>query len=182
MDVEEKIYTIEDFYALPESRPRKELIDGKFYDMAEPSTSHQLLLTELMVIIHEYIQRKGGPCKVIPAPYAVEFPKEVKKKTDHFREDSVVEPDISVICDPSILTERGCKGTPDWIIEITSPSNSAHDLIRKLELYSEGGVRDYWIVDLPKERILVYRKKEEGYDLEIDFSGIGYQEWKAGMS
>ncbi|MBR5421438.1 MAG: Uma2 family endonuclease [Lachnospiraceae bacterium] len=165
---EERIYTIEDYHALSDDGPRMELIDGKFYQMASPLTDHQLILVELTRIIGNYINKKGGSCKVIPGPFAVEFPKETKKKTGYFTEDSVVEPDISVICDPDKLTSRGCTGAPDWIIEIVSPGSASHDLIRKLGLYTEGGVRDYWIIDLPKQRILVYRRTKDGaYDLEI---------------
>ena len=67
-----------------------------------------------------------------------------------------MEPDISVICDRSKLTDRGCTGAPDWIIEIISPVTSSHDYIRKLNLYADAGVREYWIVDPRTEKITVY--------------------------
>lgn len=72
-----------------------------------------------------------------------------------------VEPDISVICDPEKLTDRGCTGAPDWIIEIISPSNPEHDYVRKLNLYLDAGVREYWIVDPRDRKILVYDLKNE---------------------
>lgn len=65
------------------------------------------------------------------------------------------------------MTDKGCTGAPDWIIEIASPSNSKHDYITKLNLYTEAGVREYWIVDLEKERILVYFPIAESCDLKI---------------
>ena len=69
---------------------------------------------------------------------------------------NIVEPDISIICNPDKLNDRGCAGAPDWIIEIISPGNPEHDYIRKLNLYKDAGVREYWIVDPRDEKILVY--------------------------
>ena len=79
-----------------------------------------------------YIKSKGGSCRVYPAPFAVKLFED---------RDTVVEPDISVICDRDKLTDKGCSGAPDWIIEIISPSNPGHDYIRKLNLYADAGAR-----------------------------------------
>ena len=91
---------------------------------------------ELSGTIHNYLKEKNGPCRVYPAPFAVKL-----------NERTVVEPDISVVCDPDKLTKQGCTGAPDWIIEIVSPNNSSHDYIFKLNLYANAGVREYglWI-------------------------------------
>lgn len=75
--------------------------------------------------------------------------------------DDTVEPDISVICAPEKLTDRGCTGAPDWIIEIVSPGNPEHDYVRKLNLYLDAGVREYWIADPRDRKILVYYLKNE---------------------
>ena len=75
----------------------------------------------------------------------------------------MVEPDISVICAPNKLTDRGCTGAPDWIVEIASPSNSSHDYIRKLNLYADAGVREYWIVDPLSMKIFVYHLEETNF-------------------
>ena len=130
------IYTEKDYYNLPEN-VRAELIDGQIYYMAAPSRVHQEILGFLFKKIANYIDSKEGSCKVYPSPFAVKL----------FSEDdkNVVEPDISVICAPNKLTDRGCTGAPDWIVEIASPSNSSHDYIRKLNLYADAGVREYWI-------------------------------------
>ena len=95
------IYTEEDYYNLPEN-VRAELIDGQIYYMAAPSRIHQEILMFLSNTIFNYLNSKKGPCKVYPAPFAVKL----------FSEDdrNVVEPDISVICDPNKLTDRGCTG------------------------------------------------------------------------
>lgn len=140
-------YTEEDYYNLPEN-VRAELIDGQFYYMSAPSRIHQKILMALAKIIANYIDSKGGPCEVYPAPFAVKL----------FEDDSkiIVEPDISVICDPNKLTDRGCTGAPDWIIEIVSPGNSGHDYVYKLNLYVKAGVKEYWIVDPRNKKIFIY--------------------------
>lgn len=79
---------------------------------------------------------------------------------------TIVEPDISIICDKGKLTDRGCTGAPDWIIEIISPGNSSHDYIRKLNLYADAGVREYWIVDPQKAWIFVYFLEKEKFEVE----------------
>lgn len=142
----EKIYTEEDYYSLPED-VRSELIDGYFYNMSAPSRIHQEILNYINNAIYNYIRANNGSCKVYPAPFAVNLYKD--KKT-------IVEPDISVICDKSKLTDRGCSGAPDWIVEIVSPSNPSHDYIRKLNLYANAGVREYWIVNPMTELIYLY--------------------------
>jgi Uma2 family endonuclease len=152
-----KIYTEEDYYNLPEN-VRAELIEGKLiYNQAAPSRIHQAILMELSGTIRDYLKSKSGTCRVYPAPFAVKLMENRK---------TIVEPDISVICDKSKLTDRGCTGAPDWIIEIVSPSNSSHDYILKLNLYANAGVREYWIVDPYKERIFVYRLEQEHFEVE----------------
>ncbi len=119
---QEKTYTIEDIYSLPEGQ-RAELIDGKIYNMAPPVRIHQKLISELTQSIGQYIKSNGGNCDIYPAPFAVFL-------NDDNR--NYVEPDISVICDKGKLDEKGCNGVPDWIIEIASPSNI---LLKNLSLY-----------------------------------------------
>lgn len=143
---QEKYYTAEDYYNMPEDI-RAELIDGEIVYMASPSRIHQEILMELSTLINNYIKAKNGSCKVYPAPFSVQLRK---------HKDTVVEPDISVICDKSKLNRRGCTGAPDWIIEIVSPSNPEHDYIDKLNLYANAPVREYWIVDPQNRNIHVY--------------------------
>lgn len=152
-----KLYTEKDYYNLPENT-RADLIDGQIYYHAAPSRMHQKILMELSATIRNYFKTKGGPCEVYPAPFAVKL----------FAEDdkTIVEPDISVICDPNKLTDRGCTGAPDWIIEIISPSTSSHDYIRKLNLYADSGVKEYWIVDPERKRIFVYFLENTKFEVE----------------
>ncbi len=150
-------YTEEDYYHLSEDK-RTELIDGRFYDLAAPSRLHQEVLSFLHLEIGNYIRDKKGGCKVYPAPFAVRL----------FADDkTVVEPDISVICDTEKLTDRGCDGAPDWVVEIVSPGNGGHDYVRKLNLYLDAGVREYWIVDPAKERVMVYHLAEPGIEMDV---------------
>ena len=171
-------HTIDDIYALPDGQ-RAELIDGVIYDMAPPSIQHQELSWELSAQIRNYIKKKDGECKAYAAPFAVFLNADNK---------TYVEPDISVICDKSKLKNgKGCMGAPDWIIEIVSPSSKYMDYITKLLKYKAAGVREYWIVDKTKNRIMVYNFegndiKEYTFsdsvkagiytDFEIDFSKI----------
>jgi len=152
---EEKVYTIEDIYDLPEGT-RAELIDGQIYYMAPPNTIDQRLVMKISYSIEDYINKKSGSCEVFPAPFAV-F---IKPHDDRF----YVEPDISVICDSDKINKKGCKGAPDWIIEIVSPSNSSYDYVDKLGLYRSTGVREYWIVNPIKKNIFVYFFEETRFN------------------
>lgn len=153
--VQPKRYTEEDYYKLPEEI-RAELIDGQFYYMAAPSRMHQKILMELSGTIRDYIRLGKSSCEVYPAPFAVKL----------FQEKStIVEPDISVICDADKLMDQGCTGAPDWIVEIVSPSTSSHDYIRKLNFYADAGVREYWIINPRNETILVYSFEESAFDV-----------------
>lgn len=147
----EKTYTIEDIYNLPEGT-RAELIDGQIYYMAPPSGTHQKISMFLSKIIANYIDKKGGNCEVYAAPYAVFLNKD---------DMNYVEPDLSVICDPSKLDDKGCHGAPDWIIEITSPSTQSMDYGIKLFKYRTAGVREYWIVNPVKKIVSVFDLENE---------------------
>ena len=139
-------YTIDDIYALPEGQ-RAELIDGQIYDMAPPSPMHQELVMELSATLRDYIKKNGGSCKVYPAPFAVFLNEDDR---------NYVEPDISVICDPSKVDNRGYQGAPDFIIEIVSPSSQRMDYLTKLFKYRTAGVREYWIVNPLQRTVQVY--------------------------
>lgn len=138
---------------------RAEIIDGKLYDMASPTPAHQMILGELLGQIRDFL--KGKPCKVISARLAVRlFEKDGDSPKDV---DTVVEPDIMVVCDRNKFDERGIKGAPDLIIEILSPWNERHDIIVKYDLYERAGVREYWIVDPKAEDVKVFLLDEKGF-------------------
>lgn len=148
MDVlnQEEFYTIDDIYSLPDGK-RAELIDGKIYYMAPPGTKHQTLVMDVSYQIKDYIKRNNGKCSVFPAPFAV-FLNENDK--------NYVEPDVSVICDKNKITDKGCNGAPDWVIEIVSPSSKQMDYYKKLFKYRTAQVREYWVVDPERELVTIY--------------------------
>lgn len=150
----EQVYTIDDIYNLPEGT-RAELIDGQIYYMAPPSRIHQKITGKLFAIISQYIDSKGGSCEPYIAPFAV-FLNE--------NDTNYVEPDISVICDKNKLTDKGCTGAPDWIIEIVSPGSRRMDYSIKLFKYRSAGVREYWIVDPAKNRIMIWNFETDNTD------------------
>ena len=182
MDVARRItgYTLEDIYNLSEGQ-RAELIDGELYMMAAPGIKHQRLVMEISFRIREYIGKKQGDCEVFPAPFAVFL---------NMDNENYLEPDISVICDKSKLTDNGCNGAPDWIIEIVSPSSRPMDYYKKLFKYRMAGVREYWIADYEKDQIMVYYFEHDEMvcysfsdkvkvaiyeDFEIDFNQISVE-------
>ena len=130
---------------------RWELIDGVPYDMTPaPSRLHQRLLTEILTQIN--LALKGHPCEVYPAPFDVRLP-DMDEPDDEIH--TVVQPDLSVVCDKAKLDERGCRGAPEFIIEILSPSTASHDEIRKAALYERHGVREYWTIDPERRQVHV---------------------------
>ena len=144
-------YTTDYIYALPEGQ-RAELIDGVVYDMAPPNRIHQEIVMNFSAEIRDYIKKNHGSCKVYPAPFAVFLNADDK---------TYVEPDISVICDPSKLDDRGCNGAPDWIIEVASPSTKRIDYSIKLFKYRTAGVREYWIVNPLTKTVNVFDLEKE---------------------
>lgn len=147
----EHIYTSEDYWNLPDGQ-RAELIDGKLYAMAPPSFIHQKLIQQLGRIIGNHISAKKGNCEVVPAPFAVNLNSDDK---------IWVEPDISIICDTAKIDGRGCKGAPDWIIEIVSPGSTRMDYFVKLFKYRTAKVREYWIVNPIKNIVQTYIFEDE---------------------
>lgn len=155
----DEFFTSEDYWNLPDSQ-RAELINGKFYAMAPPSRIHQEIVSELSFAFSSHIKSKGGSCKVYPAPFAVNL---------NANDETYVEPDLSIICDKSKLSDRGCEGAPDFIVEVVSPSSRRMDYSTKNALYSDAGVREYWIVDPLKERTTIYRYEEDAAPIIIPF-------------
>lgn len=143
-------YTYEDYSGFDSIRC--EIIDGVVYDMSPaPSSTHQRLSVFLSSRIFDYL--KGKTCSVFAAPFDVFF---VEDGQDISQCINIIQPDISVICDKSKITEKGCVGAPDMIIEIVSPSSGSHDYVRKLNLYLDHKVREYWIVSPKTKKVMKY--------------------------
>jgi Uma2 family endonuclease len=125
-------------------KERVELIRGWIIKMSPaPIDQHQRITTALSSEIYQYFKKKR--CQVRAAPYDVRL-LDSKKSTDDDQIYTVVQPDISVICDAAKIDRRGCIGAPDWIIEILSPGNTKTEMQDKYNLYEENGVKEYWIV------------------------------------
>jgi Uma2 family endonuclease len=157
---QERIYTSADYWNLPEGQ-RAELIDGKLYAMAPPNFTHQKISFSLARKIADYIDTNKGSCEVVPAPFAVNL--DANDKT-------WVEPDISVICDKTKITEKGCIGAPDWVIEVVSPSTQSRDYLKKLWLYQNTGVREYWIVNPIMKNVQVYTFDKDESSTQFSFN------------
>ncbi len=137
-----------------------ELIRGKVYRISPaPNRFHQQVSANLHGLIWSYLRE--SPCQAFSAPFDVRLPLPKIKETDD-KIDTVVQPDICVICDLKKLDHQGCNGAPDWIIEILSKATSKKDLNEKFDLYQNAGVKEYWIVHPHEATILVYRLGKNG--------------------
>ena len=143
-------FTYGDYCCWPEDE-RWELLDGVAYAMTAPSLTHQTVVGELFRQIANHLV--GKPCRPFIAPFDVRLPHGQEIDDDV---TTVVQPDIAVICDPAKLDERGCRGAPDWVIEVLSPSTAAKDQIQKLAAYEQAGVREVWLVHPTDHVVSVY--------------------------
>lgn len=150
---QEKHYTYADYLTWDE-KIRCELIDGVVYMLAAPAWEHQSVSGELYGQLWQFL--KGKPCRVFSAPF------DVRLNADG-RDDTVVQPDLVVICDRSKIKGTGCVGAPDMVVEILSPSTAAKDKVRKFNKYWEAGVREYWLVNPDHKTATVHVLKNGEY-------------------
>ncbi len=138
-------------------KERVELIRGKVFKMAPaPSTNHQAILSNLGMHFLNFFREK--PCNVFLAPFDVRLP--IVKPGKNY---TVVQPDISIICDGSKLDKLGCNGSPDLVVEIISPGNTAHDTVIKYEIYEEAAIKEYWMIDPDKRMVLTFALQDRKY-------------------
>lgn len=135
---------------------RWELIDGEAYAMTGPSWQHQSVVTGLLVQLVPHFRSHG--CRVIPAPFDVRLPHSAEPDDDV---ETVVQPDISVVCDLGKLDERGYRGAPQLVVEVLSPSTAGRDHLTKRALYERHGVQEYWLVH-PTDRIVTVHRSNQG--------------------
>jgi len=159
-------YTLEDYLALPYEE-RWELIDGYLIRMDSPTTEHQIILGNLYTAFRRCIDEHCASCKVLFAPTDVQL--DMDNKT-------IVEPDLIVLCDLQKLRKKRIFGAPDLLVEILSPSTHSKDMLWKNSKYQKAGVKEYWMVDPEKRKVLVnlfektegeYRSRLYGFDEEI---------------
>lgn len=153
-----KLHTYAEYCTWPEDA-RHELIDGIAYAMAPaPVRSHQGVLGGIFSQVHTALE--GHRCRAYIAPFDVRLPHGDERDDDV---DTVVQPDLSVICDRDKLDTRGCRGAPDWIVEVLSPATASHDMIAKRRLYERAGVREYWLVHPTDRVVTVYTLNGSAY-------------------
>ena len=151
-DERNELYTYAD-YASWDDDKRYELIDGVAYLMSSPTFTHQRIIINLARKLADYLD--GKPCEVVIAPMDICL----GAKGDD--DDTVVQPDVFVICDKTKIEKSRLNGAPDLAIEVISPSTSRHDRIKKLNKYLQAGVREYWIVD-PEDKAITVHVLENG--------------------
>ena len=150
---DDRRYTYSDYLEWDDDQ-RWELIDGVPILMTAPTVQHQRISGNLFASLHSFL--KGKTCEVFYAPF------DVRLNADTF-DNTVVQPDVLVICDRTKLEKTGCKGAPDFVIEILSPSTSSHDRFLKFDLYRKSGVREYWIVEPDTKKVSVHTLSNEDY-------------------
>ncbi len=141
-------YTYSD-YLRWEGLERYQLINGKVFQIPSPSVSHQALLMELSMQFANWL--KGKSCRVFAAPLDVRlFPKADDS------DDTIVQPDLLVVCDKEKLKDGTVNGPPDLVAEIASPLSTYCEFFLKFHDYLEAGVKEYWVIDPEEKRILVH--------------------------
>ncbi|WP_139489202.1 Uma2 family endonuclease [Brevibacillus dissolubilis] len=148
----DQTYTYADYKQWDDSQ-RWEIIGGTLYNMTPaPSRRHQVIIRNMLLQMGNYLV--GKKCQVFQSPFDVRLFED--KQTDDDQINTVVQPDLLIVCDPSKLDDAGCKGAPDLIVEVLSPSTSVKDKTTKKFLYEQSGVREYWIVDPANNYVEVY--------------------------
>jgi len=163
-----KRYTYADYLTWLDDK-RRELINGFVHLMTPvPKRRHQGISSFLNYSIFNYLKNKK--CKIYAAPFDVRLPK--NDETADEKIYTVVQPDISVICDLAKLDDRGCIGAPDLIVETLSPATAKKDMNDKFVLYQQSGVKEYWIVNPNDENINVFLLDNKGkYQLMGMYAG-----------
>ena len=161
-------YTYGDYRQWPEDE-RWELIDGVAYLMSAPTTNHQGILVELIRRVANFLE--GKPCRVLAAPCDVLIPRVDQQDEDDV--DTVVQPDLLVICDRSRIRKNVVWGAPDLVVEILSPSTSRKDLHEKFVLYQRSGVKEYWVIDPVGQWVHQYLKGADAFEPETLLVNMG---------
>ncbi len=140
-----------------EFEERLELIKGKIFKMAAPTTLHQRVIGRIHGELYHFLKKQK--CEVLVSPFDVRFPERSIADEDVF---TVLQPDICIVCDTSKLELRGCLGAPDIVIEVLSPSTSKKDMVNKFNVYEQHKVKEYWIVEPTEKCILKYVLNKDG--------------------
>ena len=147
-----KQYTYTDYISW-KFQERVELLKGWIFPMASPSSLHQEISSNLQGFLWTFLRKK--PCKLYPAPFDVRLPLPKSQATED-KIDTIVQPDLCVVCDLTKIKKQSCIGAPDLVVETLSPGNSKKEMKNKLELYEAAGVQEYWVVDPIRRTVLSY--------------------------
>jgi Uma2 family endonuclease len=170
----EGAYTVEGFMDFVEAAPeneRYEFVDGAMRAMASPDYDHQDLVGYLFNSMYNFLT--GKPCQAFVAPFDVYLTVHDKEKG---RRDYVFEPDVLVVCDKGKIKKEGrgpgVHGAPDFVAEVVSPSSVRMDYLEKANVYLKAGVKEYWVVDPMRERVVAYWMPEgkggdDGFDMKV---------------
>ncbi len=139
-------YTVEDYLALPDDK-RYELIDGVIYEMASPSSNHQVLAGYLYYRLMSCAEEHKTECYPYIAPLDVQLDKDNR---------TMVQPDVIICCDPALNIGPRLFGAPEFLAEVLSPSSRKRDIFIKLAKYKNAGVKEYWIIDPEHQKVIVY--------------------------
>lgn len=154
-------YTVEDYYKIPEER-RVELIDGVIYDMAAPTSAHQLIAGLIYAKLLMHVLDRQGGCLPMISPLDVQLDCDDK---------TMIQPDVVVVCDRDKVIQRCVYGAPDFIVEVLSSSSVKRDTVIKLNKYLNAGVREYWLIDPKQRKVLVYDFESGQYPTIYGFDG-----------
>ena len=163
-------YSYKDYLGWPEDE-RWELINGVPYDMSPaPRIIHQEICMNLGRKLADFFDDK--PCRLMFAPVDVILKKDWDDaKDDEAEVDTVVQPDLLVVCDPGKFTERNCNGAPDLVVEILSPSTGYKDMTIKYKIYEKNGVKEYWIVNPDLQTIMIHTLEEDRFSKPLTYRG-----------
>ena len=152
-------------YLLWKFEERVELLKGKLFKMSAPSINHQRISGRLFVKMYSYLE--GKRCEVFSAPF------DVVLKNPNGEDNTVLQPDLCVVCDPEKLADgKRCYGAPDWVLEIVSPSNVEKELSKKMHIYEEAGVAEYWVLRPEEKELDIFVLQDNGYiGLKPRFTG-----------
>lgn len=151
-----KKYTYGDYLTWPDDQ-RWEIIEGVPYQLAPPLRIHQEIVGELFRQISNFLVDK--PCRVYTAPFGVRLPKGNEGNDNEI--ETILEPDITVVCDQSKLDVKGCKGAPDLVIEVISLSSAKADRVLKFNFYEKSGVKEYWVVQPEEKTVMVFVRGDD---------------------